>query len=118
MIRTTNVSAKSVRRKVSLGLFCCNRDVSNVVRPEPMDLVQEVRTHPSIIIIIIGFMATVASAIYVCINKNHIPRDKRDRDYHEIDADGQRVSIISDYSTNGEYTFYRGSPSSSRTTFL
>jgi hypothetical protein len=82
-----------------------------------MDLVEEVQSHPSIVIIVIGMMASVASAIYVCLNKNDLP-ERNHRDYHEIDEDGQRVSVISDYSTNGEYTFYRGSPTSNRTTVM
>lgn len=82
-----------------------------------MDFISEMESHPSIIIIIVGFIATFASAIFVCFGKNE--NFKSERGYFEIDENGQRVSVISDYSTNGEYTFYRGSsPTSSRTSVV
>lgn len=82
-----------------------------------MDNLKEfLQSHPSIIIITIGFIATITSAIYACkvveehrYEVNNINRNNGEDDDEEgINNYHQRMSLISDYSTSGEYQYFRG----------
>lgn len=75
-------------------------------------ILEEIDSHPSIIIITIMSIIIIGAAFYACFHKHEDEKleDESETYYQvfECSSEDRPTSILSDYSTEGEFQFING----------